>query len=102
MILEVAEVFVKEGTGADFEAGIRESTAKYISQSAGYRRSELQRGIEDPTRYLLLIEWESVEAHLQFRESDDFPRHRALIGEYFAKPPFVEHFELVSLEVDNT
>ncbi|MEO1668630.1 MAG: antibiotic biosynthesis monooxygenase [Chloroflexota bacterium] len=95
MILEVAEVHVKEGTGADFETAVYKSRDQYISQTDGYISMEVQRGIENPNRYLLLIKWATLEAHtMNFRESDVFPKHRDLISPYFAKPPFVEHFEL--------
>ena len=41
---------------------------------------------------MLLIEWESVEAHnVGFRESDRFPLWRALIGPFFDGDPRVEH-----------
>jgi len=95
MILEVAEIYVNEGTGSDFEAAIAKSAKLYISKTDGYISHELQRSMEDPTRYLLLIEWETLEAHtVNFRESDVFPKHRELISPYFAKPLFVHHFEL--------
>lgn len=95
MILEVAEIYVQEGMGAQFEAAFKESARLYISKTVGYIRHELQRGIEDPSRYLLLIHWESVAAHEEnFRQSDVFPKHRALISPFFAKPPFVQHFDL--------
>lgn len=97
MINEVAEFYIKEGAGAAFERALRESTEKYISSTEGYIGSQLHRSIEDPSRYLLLIQWESVEAHtVNFRESEVFPKHRALISPYFEKPPFVQHFEQVS------
>lgn len=95
MILELAEIYVQEGTGAQFEEGIKTSFASYITSSPGYIRHEIRRGIEDPHRYLLLITWTSVAAHEEFRASEVFPKHRALISPYFAKPPFVQHFDLV-------
>ncbi len=94
MILEVAEVFVQDGTGSQFEAAVHESAEKYISKTDGYISHELRRSMEDPTRYLLLIQWETLEAHtVNFRESEVFPKHRELISPYFAKAPFVQHFE---------
>ena len=43
---------------------------------------------------MLLIEWESVEAHnVGFRESDRFPLWRALIGPFFDGDPRVEHVD---------
>ncbi len=95
MILEVAEVNVQEGTGADFEAAVHQSAAQYISKTDGFISYELRRSIEEPTRYLLMIQWETVEAHtVNFRESDIFPKHRELISPYFAKLPYVQHFEI--------
>ena len=48
--------------------------------------------IETPTRFVLLVEWDSVEAHEQnFRASDRFAAWRGAIGPFFAQPPHVEH-----------
>ena len=56
-----------------------------------WRIRHLQRGVEQPSTYLLLVEWNSVEDHVQgFRESELFVRWRELIGSYFAAPPEVE------------
>jgi heme-degrading monooxygenase HmoA len=41
---------------------------------------------------VLLVEWESVQAHQAFRDSDRFAIWRGGIGQYFAQPPHVEHF----------
>jgi len=96
MILEVAEVYINAGTGAEFEAATQQSIDQYISVTEGYISAELKRSMEDPTRYLLLIQWETLEAHtVNFRESDRFDKHRALISPFFAKAPFVQHFEAV-------
>ena len=96
MILEIAEVQVQAGTGPQFEAAIKESLEKYISSIDGFISGEVQRGIEDPERFILLIQWETVEAHtVNFRESESYKKHRELVGSFFAKPPFVQHFEQV-------
>jgi heme-degrading monooxygenase HmoA len=64
----------------------------------GYLSHEVQRCIEEPSRYVLLVKWESVEAHeLNFRQTDLFPQWRGLIGVYFAQPPHVVHCESVPL-----
>ena len=93
MILERAIFTVKPGSEQDFEAAM-EQAKDVISQSGGFRSFRLQRGIERPSTFLLLIEWDSVEDHMQgFRESDLFVRWRELIGSYFAAAPEVEHYE---------
>jgi heme-degrading monooxygenase HmoA len=52
----------------------------------------MTHGIETPTRFVLLAEWESLQAHQAFRDSDRYPIWRGGIGRYFARPPHVEHF----------
>lgn len=95
MILEIAEIHITENTGAEFEAAVRQSVEKYISPTPGYISYELQKSIEQPTRYMLMIIWETLEAHtVSFRESDAYPKHRELVGPFFAMPAQVQHFEL--------
>jgi heme-degrading monooxygenase HmoA len=92
LILERAIFAVKPGEEQQFEAAM-EQAKDVISQSGGFRSFRLQRGIEQPSSYLLLIEWDSVEDHMQgFRESELFVRWRELIGPYFAAAPEVEHY----------
>jgi heme-degrading monooxygenase HmoA len=92
VILERAIFAVKPGEEQDFETAM-EQAKDVISQSGGFRSFRLQRGIEQPSSYLLLIEWDSVEDHMQgFRESELFVRWRELIGPYFAAAPEVEHY----------
>jgi quinol monooxygenase YgiN len=53
----------------------------------------MTHGIESPDRFVLLVEWDSVEAHEQnFRATERFTAWRAEIGPFFAGPPRVEHF----------
>ncbi len=93
MILEQAIFQIKPGSEKEFEAAL-EQAKEVISQAAGFRSLKLLRGIEQPSTYLLLNEWDTVEDHMQgFRESDLFARWRELIGPYFAAAPAVEHYE---------
>jgi heme-degrading monooxygenase HmoA len=53
---------------------------------------QLQRCVERPAHYRLVVKWETVEDHMvYFRQSDDFQDWRRLAGKYFASPPVVEH-----------
>jgi hypothetical protein len=53
----------------------------------------MTRGIESPSEFLLLVEWDSVEAHLSnFRATDRFGQWRGVIGPFFSSPPDTEHF----------
>lgn len=91
MVLEIADFTVKAGTEDEFAAAVQEGLP-HIAATPGFRSARLTRAIESPSRFVLLIEWESVEAHnVGFRESDRFPKWRALIGPYFDGNPHVEH-----------
>ncbi len=93
MILEQALLAITPGSEAQFEAAL-EQAEDVISQAAGFRSLKLLRGIERPSTYLLLNEWDTVDDHMVgFRESELFVRWRELIGPYFASAPEVEHFE---------
>lgn len=63
-----------------------------IGDAAGVRAIRMTQGIETPTRFVLLVEWDSVADHEVFRAGDGFTQWRALIGPHFAAPPHVEHF----------
>lgn len=64
-----------------------------VEATEGCRTVRMTQGVESPSRFVLLIEWDSVEAHeVGFRASDRFEKWRAAIGEFFASPPVVEHF----------
>ncbi|MGW1026361.1 antibiotic biosynthesis monooxygenase family protein [Streptomyces sp. NPDC002577] len=92
MVVEHAELTVAAGREAEFEAAFDEGR-KVLAEADGFRWAELLRCEERPQAYLLLVGWESVEAHtVGFRESERFQRWRAVVGPFFAEPPAVEHY----------
>ena len=91
MVLEVALIDVQPGTEQAFRAGYRR-VRQAVSQSPGCLSMRMTQGIETPNRFVLLVEWESVEAHQAFRDSERFTTWRGGIGQFFATPPRVEHF----------
>ena len=69
VILEVAVLNVRMGSEAAYEAAFQQASS-IISAMPGYISHQLQRCIEVPNRYLLLVNWESLEAHtVGFRDS---------------------------------
>jgi heme-degrading monooxygenase HmoA len=96
MIVEIALITVQGGREADFEAAFPRAIA-VLAASPGYRAHELHRSIETPSRYLLRIEWQTLEDHtVRFRASPRFAEWRAHIGPFLASPPVVEHFSAVA------
>ena len=97
MILEIADIRIKPGTRAQFEAAIEQGVKNVISKAKGFKGYKINKGVESPERYLLMIFWQTLENHTEdFRGSPAFQEWRALVGPYFAAPPAVEHFTLLS------
>jgi heme-degrading monooxygenase HmoA len=64
-----------------------------VAATPGFRSARVTRGVESPSRFVLLIEWDSLEAHtVGFRESENFARWRSVVGPFFDGAPRVEHF----------
>ncbi|MFF3505436.1 antibiotic biosynthesis monooxygenase family protein [Streptomyces sp. NPDC003247] len=92
MIVEHAELTVEEGREEEFQEAFGKAR-EVLAEADGFRWAELLRCEERPRVFLLLVGWESVEAHtVGFRQSERFGRWRALVGPFFAAPPAVEHF----------
>ena len=91
MVLEVAIIDVIDGAQQEFSAAY-EQGRELVAVTPGCRSMRMTQGVETPTRFVLLVEWDSVEAHEVFRDSERFGQWRALIGPHFAGPPQVEHF----------
>ena len=97
MILEIAQIDVKPGLEAEFEAGVAKA-APLFRRAKGCGGLELQRSIEKPNRYRLFVRWETLEDHtVAFRGSEDFQEWRRLVGHCFERPPEVVHVSTVAV-----
>jgi heme-degrading monooxygenase HmoA len=97
VFLEIAQIDVKPGSEAAFEAGV-EQAAPLFQRAKGCRSMRLHRSVEMPTRYRLMVQWDTVENHtVDFRGSADFQEWRRLVGSCFAQPPTVEHVHALPL-----
>ncbi len=93
MILESAILDVKPGQSAAFETAIRKARP-LIETTPGFISIAVRRCLETPNRYLLLVEWETLEAHtIGFRQSPRYHEWRALLHHFSAPFPTVEHYE---------
>jgi heme-degrading monooxygenase HmoA len=95
MILEVALLDVKPNQESDFELAFKKAQ-RIISSMPGYVSHQLQRCIENQSRYILLVNWTSLEAHTKgFRESEPYLEWKALLHHFYDPFPTVEHYSLV-------
>src|SRR5207249_8655135 len=90
MVLEVGLIDVQEGREDEFAAAYAKAYP-ILATTPGCRSVRMTRGVETPTRFVLLVEWDSVDAHLDnFRATERFTQWRGLIGPYFDGAPRVE------------
>jgi heme-degrading monooxygenase HmoA len=91
MVTERVELTITAGSELDFEKQFA-ITGTVIRDAAGCNGIVLSRGVESPSRYLLLIEWRAVEDHQAFTRTDGFVQFGKMLGPYFAGKPSMEHF----------
>ena len=97
MILELADIRIQPGQQAAFEEAIPRGVNTVIARAVGFKGYKVNKGIESPERYILQIFWDTLENHtVDFRSGPLFAEWRAIVGPFFAGPPTVEHFTLVT------
>ena len=97
MILELADIRIQLGKQAEFDIAIRKGVDTVISKAKGFRGYKVNKGVESPERYVLMVFWDTLENHtVDFRGSSAFADWRAIVGPFFAGPPAVEHFTLLA------
>ena len=97
MILEAAFLQIDPIRAGEFEAAFRQASP-IIASMKGYMAHELQRCIETPGKYLLLVRWQTLEDHtVGFRGSSEYQQWKQLLHHFYDPFPIVEHFEPVNL-----
>ncbi len=92
MILEVAILDVIQGKEQAFETAFAQAQ-KIISSMRGYLSHELKKCMENESRYILLVRWETLEDHtVGFRESEEYQEWKALLHHFYDPFPVVEHY----------
>lgn len=95
MILEIALLDIKPGQTAAFELAFAEAQ-EIISSMQGYVSHQLQKCLETPNRYALLVNWQKLEDHTRgFRGSPEYQEWRKRLHHFYDPFPQVEHYSLV-------
>ncbi len=96
MIVEIADIKVAPENRTAFSEAITRAASTVLAKVGGYRGHQILCGRESPGRFILRVEWDSLEAHtVGFRQSPAFAEWRAIIGPFFQEPPHVEHFDVL-------
>jgi len=94
MIMEHAWLPVTPGREEEFMSSIL-AALPLIESAPGCHGAEVHRQIENPSTFLLVVQWTSVEAHMDFRSSPLFETWRSQTHPYYETPATVTHFSLV-------
>ncbi|ARV16341.1 antibiotic biosynthesis monooxygenase family protein [Polaribacter sp. SA4-12] len=93
MILEVALLNVKRGLSEDFENNFKKAE-RIISSMNGYISHQLKKCLEQEDKYILLVNWETIEDHeIGFRKSDEYQQWKELLHHFYEPFPTVEHYK---------
>ncbi len=93
MILEVAILNIIPGQRDSFEAAFQQASA-IIASMPGYISHEMRHCIEAPDRYILLVQWQTLEDHtVGFRGSPQYQEWKRLLHHFYDPFPTVEHYE---------
>lgn len=86
---------VKPEQADEFEAAFARAQA-IISSMKGYIAHQLQRCVENGSRYLLLVQWQTLEDHTEgFRSSPQYQQWKRLLHHFYDPFPTVEHYEFI-------
>lgn len=92
MILEAAILNVKPGQETAFESAMREARPLIVA-TPGFIDISVQRSIETPSNYILLVRWEKLEDHtVGFRQSGRYQEWRKALHHFYEPLPVVEHY----------
>ena len=93
MILEVAILNIKKGRSESFENSFKQAVS-IISSTKGYISHDLKKCIEQDDKYILLVNWETIEDHeIGFRKSGKYKIWRDLLHRFYEPFPTVEHYK---------
>jgi hypothetical protein len=92
-VLELVILDVKEAQETQFQAAF-DAAKVIISHIKGHISHDLQRGVENADRYVLLIKWQMIEnTMIGFRRSEEYLQWNKLLHPFYNSSPLVEHFK---------
>ncbi len=93
MILEVATLHIKKGQSKAFENAFKKAKV-IITSMSGYISHELKKCIEQDDKYILLVNWKTIEDHeIGFRKSTEYQEWKSLLHHFYEPFPIVEHYK---------
>lgn len=93
MLVEKSVIRVKSGVEEAFQQVIEERGVPLLAAVPGVKWVKFGRGVENPSNFIFLIEWDRMESHADFNKSPVHPEFLSLFAPY-AEAGAMEHFEI--------
>jgi quinol monooxygenase YgiN len=93
-IYEIANLSSKSGSGDEFARQLEKGSA-LIAADPTCHGVVTHRGIEDPDSFVLVIGWDSVDAHNNFRDSESMARFVGYIEKLLGGAPAFAHYNVI-------
>ena len=91
MVIESAQLPVAPGREEEFERAMVRGR-EILENAPGSGKVMVTRGVESPSTYLLVIEWDSVEQHQKAAEGESFLEFREMLRGFYEDKPIVQHY----------
>lgn len=95
MILERAELLAKQGHEDSFAEMMQSSGCALLASTPGCHSVRVGRGVENPAKFILLLEWETIEHHVALTKTDTFAEFRQLAAPHVRGAANMEHFRML-------
>jgi heme-degrading monooxygenase HmoA len=93
MVIEIALLTAKAGASIQLRDGLK-AARPVIARAAGYRGSVFSQGVESPESFILQVQWDTLEAHMNgFRQSPLLAEWRSHFYHLLDGTPTVTHYE---------
>jgi heme-degrading monooxygenase HmoA len=95
MVTEIAFLHIKPGTNDAFENAFTQAQS-ILAGMDGYIHHELQQCLEEEHKYLLLVQWQTLEDHTEgFRNHEAYKQWQELLHHFYDPFPVVEHYKKI-------
>lgn len=94
MLVERTDLTIDEARASAFEAAMVERGVPLLRAVPGVLAVDFGRGVEHPTKFMLLVTWETMDAHRAYNLTAVCGEVRQLIGSFAPTAAAMEHFEM--------
>lgn len=93
MLLERSEIQVKPGLEEEFAEVMTGRGLPLLTAVPGVKWAKIGRGVESPSKFIFLVEWDALDSHAAFHKDPAHPEFLALFAPY-AQGGVMEHFQM--------